>query len=572
MRSRGLVVVFTVTAALMAVPAGAHADLTFNGTIEGRVTLWGSGEPVEGAEVRGVYEHGAVDTTTDADGYYRLETLESGTYNVTFRIGSSDPFWYYPGTYEWSEATDLTIINDEVYTGIDGMVQEVGTMIGRVTDDTTGDPVAGMCADVYDTAKTVVGTAVSNADGWLLYPGITVGTSDQWLASAARLYDCSDLGYIDEWYRNVPPQLSGGHNVVEYLSEQGRFDAAVGAPAAIGGTVTDAGDTPLAGICVSLNYSNSVLATTTSDDAGYYEFLGLTAGDHYSLDLEDCGSPMVYMTLDRVPVAAISGATSYYNHVLEPTASINGTVTDASTGLPLEGICVLATADLHAGAQFGTTSTDASGFYSLAVPAVVEHQYVHAYWCGGSPALYANLWWDDVTTYEEATDLQVGDGEHRTGVDFALPDKATTENWLTVSVDDLLGRSLEDVCVAVSGDAAAEGKTGTDGTVVLALAGGDYTVTAGVAGTGCVAGYEEANGVGLGRRAYERIDHAGATGGVHRHTGQRVRRRHRLACRRRGHQGVQSAAQHRVLRRPGGDEGSDGGVPGPGAQPDRPAG
>ena len=221
MRSRGLVVVLTVTAALMAVPAGAHADLTFNGTIEGRVTLWGTGEPVEGAEVRGVYEHGPVGTTTDADGYYRLENLESGTYNVTFRIGSSDPFWYYPGTYEWSEATDLTITNNEAYTGIDGMVQEEGTMIGRVTDDTTGDPVAGMCADVYDATDTVVGTAVSNADGWLLYPEIAVGTSDRWLSSAARLYDCSDLGYIDEWYRDIPPELTSGNNIVEDSSSGG---------------------------------------------------------------------------------------------------------------------------------------------------------------------------------------------------------------------------------------------------------------------------------------------------------------------------------------------------------------
>lgn len=413
MHARGLVAILTLTAALVVVPAGASADLLFNGTIEGQVTLWGTGEPVEGAVVWGIYDYGFAADTTDADGYYRLENLEAGDYSVAFlRDGPSDPFVYFEEV--------LTITNDEVYSGIDGMVQDEGTMIGRVSDDTTGLPVAGICADVHDLSDTVVGTAVSNADGWLLYPDVTVGYDDRWLESSARIYDCNDLGYADEWY----------FGIVEYLSLRGRFDARIGAPAAIAGTVTGSG-LPLDSVCVSLRRSQLDLGTVTTDSSGYYEFTDLIASDLYQLDFEDCSDPVGYRSVLGVAVTATSGTTTYHDQSLDPIASVSGVVTDASTGLPLEGICVLGTAEWFQGSRFAIDTTDASGAYSLAVPAAAEHQYVRAYWCGETPRPYEEQWWDGVPTFEEATDLEIGPLEHRFGVDLALPKMASLQGTLT---------------------------------------------------------------------------------------------------------------------------------------------
>jgi hypothetical protein len=431
-----LFAIMVAVAAIVVVPTDADADLTFNGTIQGTVTLWGTGEPVAGAEVRGVYESGFVSATTDAEGRYRLENLETGNYNVVFlRTGAGDPFWYYPGTYEATEATVLTIVDDEVYPNVDGAVQDEGTMIGRVVDDTTGLPIDGICADVRDASDTVVGTAVSDVDGWLLYPEVSVSTGDEWLESSALLYDCNDLGYADEWYRDSPIERGDGSPIVEYLAGRGRFDAEVGAPATIAGTVTDGSD-PLAGICVSLNYPHLDLGTATTDNAGYYEFTDLTAGDLYTLDFEDCNVPIAHQSVLGVDATAISGTVSDYDQVLQPTASISGTVTDASTGLPLDGICVLGTEDWIMQSRFAMDTTDASGVYSLEVPAAATQQYVRAYWCGDTPRPYEEQWWDGVTTFEGATDLAVGAGELRTGVDLAMPAMASLHGTLT-GVDGL---------------------------------------------------------------------------------------------------------------------------------------
>jgi hypothetical protein len=436
MRLRGLLAVVVAAAALVAVPTDANADLTFNGTIQGKVTLWGTGEPVAGAEVRGLYESGFVSTTTDAEGRYRLENLEAGNYKVVFlRNDANDPFWYYPGTYESIDATVLTIVDDEVYPNVDGAVQDEGTMIGRVTDDTSGLPIAGICADVRDVSDTVVGTAVSDSDGWLAYPDVTVSTGDEWLESSAFVYDCNDLGYVDEWYRDSPIERGDGSPIVEYLSSRGRFDAEVGAPATIAGTVTD-GSAPIEGICVSLDYPHVDIGTVTTDNAGYYEFTGLTASDLYTVDFEDCNVPVAYQSVLGVEATAVSGTVSNYDQVLQSTASISGTVTDASTGLPLEGICVLGTEDWLMGSRFAVDTTDATGVYSLAVPATTTHQYVRAYWCGDTPRPYEEQWWDGVITFEEATDLGVGAGELRTGVNLAMPKMASLEGTLT-GVDGL---------------------------------------------------------------------------------------------------------------------------------------
>jgi len=413
MRSRGLVAVLAIAAVMATVPIGAGADLGFNGTIEGQVTLWGTGEPVEGAEVRGNYEFGFVSAITDANGHYQLANLEAGNYSVGFlRNDISDPFVWYDEV--------LTITDDEVFNGIDGMVQDAGTMIGRAVSKATGDPIAGICADVYDSSDTLIGTAESNAGGWLLYPAITVTLADSWSSSKARVYDCNDLGYAERWH----------FGLVEYLSERGRFESELAPPGEIVGTVTGPFGSPLNGICVSLWQGATHLEDELTDSEGWYDFSGLTDGG-YELDFEDCNDPVNYEPEWDVPVVVVGGEATYHDQSLEFASTITGVVTDASTGLPLQGICVIGTEEWFMGSRFWFELTDALGRYTLVVPTESEHQYVRAYWCGEGPAQYGEQWWDGAGSFEEATDLAMTLPGHRTGVDIAMPKMASLQGTLT---------------------------------------------------------------------------------------------------------------------------------------------
>ena len=96
----------------------------------------------------------------------------------------------------------LTTAGDEVLSSFDGAVQDYGTMIGRVTDDVTGHPIEGFCAEVTDQYSGSA-TAVSDADGWFHYPEVLV-EGDAWGLAFARLYDCIDLGYADESFEDNP--------------------------------------------------------------------------------------------------------------------------------------------------------------------------------------------------------------------------------------------------------------------------------------------------------------------------------------------------------------------------------
>ena len=112
--------------------------------------------------------------------------------------------------------------------------------------------------------------------------------------------------------------------------------------------------------------------------------------------------------------------------------------------------------------------------------------YVKAEDCG-DPTVAA---WYGSATGQDAIEIPYGAGLAWSDIDIELSGVETNE--LTVTVEDLLARPLASVCTVVSGDAEVDGRTGADGTVSFTLSDGDYTVTAGVAGTGCVTGYEEA--------------------------------------------------------------------------------
>lgn len=209
----------------------------------------------------------------------------------------------------------------------------------------------------------------------------------------------------------------------------------------IAGTVTDSvSGLPVAGATVSAGS-----ASTTSTATGAYSLPNLWAGT-YTVS----ASAAAYLTAQKV--VSLSTGTVTADFALVPyVGSISGTVTDWSTGLPLEGATV----------STGTTSasTDAAGAYTLAGLAPGSHTLV------ASAAGYVDL----------ARSVAVSSGQ-TTIADLALVDQAITGTIGGTVTDGLTGLPLAGMTV---GNGAASATTSVDGTYSLPwVIEGSYTLTA----------------------------------------------------------------------------------------------
>ena len=141
--------------------AADNAPIGDTGTVDGTVTVEGSGDPVAGATLEFVTEGSTRESTTAADGTYGI-TLVTGLYDVTV---SSFGFEDFTGTVEIEdgEATtfDVELERSESYS-----------LIGRVRDRASGDRLAGVTVSIGGTPLTTV----TNDNGGYRFEDVPAGT------------------------------------------------------------------------------------------------------------------------------------------------------------------------------------------------------------------------------------------------------------------------------------------------------------------------------------------------------------------------------------------------------------
>ena len=241
-----VVALVTAVAVLGTAPVGVQAPGT--GSITGRVTEWGTGDPIERVTV----EVSSVDIDeTDHDGYYTISDLAPGGHVLWFDHPNpdyADMYYPYSTTLAGAECVEVTA---DATTHADGAMQLSRTLIGRISDDQTGEPVAGICAEAFTYGGATGKTDISDSGGWVT---INFGSEDN--QTFVRITDCAALGYADEWYADLPDfgVVHGTPVYDDVLSGIGRFDAYIGEPGSISGTVKDEGGNPVAGICVDASY------------------------------------------------------------------------------------------------------------------------------------------------------------------------------------------------------------------------------------------------------------------------------------------------------------------------------
>ncbi|MGE4046591.1 MAG: SdrD B-like domain-containing protein, partial [Acetobacteraceae bacterium] len=274
-------------------------------------------------------------TTTNSYGYYQFTGLSAGTYQVWF--GTKSGYDLTAANQGWDDSIDsdantatrlsgpVTIGYGQTNNTIDaGMVQVCPATIGNFVwfdcdrdgkQDYGESGISGVTVKLLNAnATSVLATTTTNASGYYQFTGLSAGTYQVWFgtksgfeltAANQGLYDSIDSD------ADVTTRLSGPVTV-GYGQTNNTIDAGMVqvCPATIGNFVwfdcdrdgkQDYGESGISGVTVKLLNANatSVLATTTTNAYGYYQFGGLSAGTYqvqfvaksgYQLTLANQGS------------------------------------------------------------------------------------------------------------------------------------------------------------------------------------------------------------------------------------------------------------------------------------------
>jgi len=269
------------------------------GTVEGIATDQTTGSALEGVRVL----IGSTEVTTESDGHYRLTGIDAGERNI---IAEKSGYNHYSETVI-VEAGNVTL--HDIH-----MVPEPkhGAVQGHVTNASTGDPIRGITISITGTSTKTQ----TDKNGFYLITGVLAGTNKIVGKGAGfEIYEGSVTITIGQTtthdFQMTPIPQTG--DVWGYVTDQNTGQALVDASVAIGHT------------------------TQLTDSEGKYDISGLDPGtkDVYA-------SKLGYENY-RSSVTVVAGQETRHDIELTSiptTGTVGGTVTDASSGDPLEGVIV----------------------------------------------------------------------------------------------------------------------------------------------------------------------------------------------------------------------------------------
>ena len=274
------------------------------GIIDGIVTSIDlDGEPIEGATITadGIrngkdYEYIAY---TDTNGYYIMENVLIGTYNVT-----AEAYNYYPETITGVEViVDQTTIIDFELTPEPGMID------GVVYDNHTGNVIEG----AHITIEGTVLEAYTNSDGYYLIENITIGIYN--VMAFAENYENATIVDVEVFSNEIT-------TVDFYL---------VPDPGGLEGTVIDEFTLlPIEGALITVDGTGY---TTNTNSNGYYFIEYVFVGEYTVIATADN-----YFESIVYDVEVFSNQVTTVDFELHPMpGSIDGYIVDAFTGNPIEG-------------------------------------------------------------------------------------------------------------------------------------------------------------------------------------------------------------------------------------------
>jgi carboxypeptidase family protein len=263
--------------ALAALPAAAMA-----GSISGTVTAENGGAPIGGVEVcpqRQPYTVETACTVTDGSGHYSLSGLPEGNYMLYF---SADPAnlkyvseFYDNRRYPWE--SDLVPVGwNQNLTGLNVQLAEGGSISGVVSEEGTGNPIAGIRACASDHKGIPERCANSGQNGEYRINGLR---SDRY---RVEFEGGNRANYLREFYKDAPNGTTADEVEVEAPNLTPGIDAALTPGAQILGHVSDVADGgPVSGVMVCAEAQVGEFQDCDwTDTIGNYALRSLPAGTY----------------------------------------------------------------------------------------------------------------------------------------------------------------------------------------------------------------------------------------------------------------------------------------------------
>ncbi len=267
-----------------------------------------------------------------------------------------------------------------------------------MTDAVTGLPIEGIRLDVYDLSQNYMGWAQTNVNGYYEFTEFASGSY--------RIHFGGDADHLEEWHHDA---ASFGAATTLTVTNNGITTAneSLAPYGTLSGTVTDAvTGLPIEGAWVNLyDSSGNHKGSTGTNVNGYYKFEDLAPGS-YRVRF-DCGNysfewhhnAATFGTATAVTVNP--GATTTVNEdLVYANGTLSGTVTDAVTGLPIEGIAV----EIYDLSQnwLGYGHTDPNGYYEFTEFASGSYR-IHI----GGDADHREEWHHDAASFGSAATVTV---------------------------------------------------------------------------------------------------------------------------------------------------------------------
>ncbi len=434
-----------------------------------------TGQLLQGICVVASNESGTIfeGTSTGPAGNYRLQSLGTGAYTVSFDPGCGNNGNYVVKTLS-AHATDGKV------TSVDAILQQGAEIRGTVTNS-AGTGLGGICIELAGPGSPYV-PSFTTGDGSYTISQMAAGTYELGFETG-----CGATGNYAPWYYDDQgdPNLASPISVAAASVQT--IDARMQTGGEISGTVTDGHGKKLSGACAELIESPdpdiAILANVVfTNRSGRFAVSGLEPGLYYIVF--GCGSTRYgnqwFDGGSGAPAALVSvaaGKTSGISEVLRPAGTISGVVTSKS-GRPLPGICVGAVntrgSVIVQALGGGEATTSSRGRYQIQpLPAGV---YDVDFFPCGSNSRYALQWYRGTPVQTSATPVKVRAGVATAGIDARLATGGTISGRVVGSS----GKPLGNICVqaynAVKGlyGSATTGKTGAY--IIPGVSTASYTV------------------------------------------------------------------------------------------------
>ena len=454
--------------------AGINGTLQRNGAIAGTVTDGPLAAPLPGANVD-VYDSGGNDvgsTQADAAGQYVVTGLAPGSYHVGFTAsGYADQ--YFTGKPTLASANSVTVAIGQTTQNIDATMQRGGVVEGTVTG--SGNvPLAGVSVEVMNVATDQILATTTDVDGSYAIGGLGPGTY------GTGFFPAAGVNYLPQYYNGQSSTNNANTFSVTAGSVTQNINAQLAAGATITGHVTRASNgSAVPGISVEVVGQGTTDVTTTTDASGNYSVAALPS-DSYTVEFTSPNGSYVRQDYNNKtagngdPIALTQGQTrSGIDAAMVAAAKIQGTVTDAATQSPLQGVQV--TVYDTGGNYVASATSGANGAYL--VGGLAAGGYTVGFSADSSVGNYVTQYYNGKPTQQAADTISASAGQTITGVDAALQAGGGISGTVT---DAGAHQPLSDVYVQAydsAGNFVTSAYSDASGNYTLTgLATGDYRV------------------------------------------------------------------------------------------------